>query len=77
MKRSRFEVLREARMPAILIEGGFMSDSRDAKYIYDSAFRQRMARAIVDGVLAYKRKVTNQRSNDSVTDSTADNSSTR
>ena len=28
MKRSRFEVLREARMPAILIEGGFMQSAR-------------------------------------------------
>jgi N-acetylmuramoyl-L-alanine amidase len=57
MKRSRFEVLREARMPAILIEGGFMSQRDDAKNIYDAAFRARMARAIVDGILAYKRAV--------------------
>jgi N-acetylmuramoyl-L-alanine amidase len=60
MKRSRFEVLREARMPAILIEGGFMSQPEDAKNIYDSAFRKRMARAIVDGILAYKRAVEKQ-----------------
>jgi N-acetylmuramoyl-L-alanine amidase len=57
MKRSRFEVLREARMPAILVEGGFMSQREDAKNIYDAAFRKRMARAIVDGILAYKRAV--------------------
>jgi N-acetylmuramoyl-L-alanine amidase len=57
MKRSRFEVLREAAMPAILIEGGFMSNPSDAKNIYDSAFRKRMAQAIVEGVLAYKRTV--------------------
>src|SRR5271157_3198328 len=30
MKRSRFEVLREAVMPAVLIEGGFMSNAADA-----------------------------------------------
>jgi N-acetylmuramoyl-L-alanine amidase len=57
MKRSRFEVLREAVMPAILIEGGFMSNAADAKKIYDAAFRKRMAQAIVDGILAYKRTV--------------------
>ena len=57
MKRSRFEVLREARMPAILIEGGFMSQPADARNIYDPAFRKRMARAIADGILAYKRAV--------------------
>jgi N-acetylmuramoyl-L-alanine amidase len=57
MKRSRFEVLREAGMPAILIEGGFMSNAADAKNIYDAAFRARMAQAIVDGILAYKKTV--------------------
>jgi N-acetylmuramoyl-L-alanine amidase len=57
MKRSRFEVLREAAMPAVLIEGGFMSNAADAKNIYSAAFRKRMAQAIVDGILAYKRTV--------------------
>ncbi|HUD45721.1 MAG TPA: N-acetylmuramoyl-L-alanine amidase [Candidatus Baltobacteraceae bacterium] len=60
MKRSRFEVLREARMPAILIEGGFMSQPEDARNIYDAAFRKRMARAIADGILAYKHAVERQ-----------------
>ena len=55
LKRSHFEVLRLARMPAILIEGGFLSNAADARNIYDSAFRQRMARAIVDGIIDYKR----------------------
>ena len=40
VKRSRFEVLREASMPAILIEGGFMTNPSDAKNIYDSRFSQ-------------------------------------
>jgi N-acetylmuramoyl-L-alanine amidase len=55
LKRARFEVLRLARIPAILIEGGFLSNPADAKNIYDAAFRKRMARAIVDGIVAYKR----------------------
>jgi N-acetylmuramoyl-L-alanine amidase len=58
LKRSHFEVLRLARMPAILIEGGFLSNPADARNIYDSAFRKRMARAIVDGIVAYKQAVT-------------------
>jgi N-acetylmuramoyl-L-alanine amidase len=57
LKRSRFEVLRLAQMPAVLIEGGFLSNSADARNIYNSAFRQRMAQAIADGVVAYKRAV--------------------
>jgi N-acetylmuramoyl-L-alanine amidase len=57
LKRSHFEVLRLAHIPAILIEGGFLSNPQDAKNIYDAAFRKRMARAIVDGIVAYKKAV--------------------
>ena len=57
LKRSRFEVLRLARMPAALIEGGFLSNAQEARSIYDGAFRKRMARAIVNGIVAYKRAV--------------------
>lgn len=57
IKRARFEVLREAKMPAILIEGGFMSNPAEAKRIYDDAYRRKMATAIVDGILSYKRTV--------------------
>jgi N-acetylmuramoyl-L-alanine amidase len=58
LKRSHFEVLRLAHIPAVLVEGGFLSNPEDAKNIYDAGFRKRMARAIVDGLLAYKRAVT-------------------
>lgn len=57
VKRARFEVLREATMPAILIEGGFMSQPAEGRKIYDAAYRKQMAHAIVQGVLAYKRAV--------------------
>jgi N-acetylmuramoyl-L-alanine amidase len=57
VKREHYMVLKEARMPAILIEGGFMTDAQDAKNIYDAEFRQRMARSIADGILAYKKAV--------------------
>lgn len=57
MKRSRFEVLREAHLPAILIEGGFMSNPGDSSKIYDPAFRRKMAHAVAEGVLAYKHAI--------------------
>lgn len=57
VKRARFQVLREATMPAVLIEGGFMSHPSEGRKIYDPAYRKQMARAIVEGVLAYKRAV--------------------
>jgi N-acetylmuramoyl-L-alanine amidase len=57
LKRSHFEVLRLAHVPAILIEGGFLTNPADARNIYNAAFRKRMARAIVDGIVAYKLAV--------------------
>jgi N-acetylmuramoyl-L-alanine amidase len=57
VKREHYKVLREAHMPAILVEGGFMTNPQDAKKIYDADFRQRMARSIVAGILAYRKAV--------------------
>jgi N-acetylmuramoyl-L-alanine amidase len=57
VKRARYEVLREATMPAALIEAGFMSNPAESRRIFDPTYRRQMARAIVDGILAYKRLV--------------------
>jgi len=57
VRRARFAVLRSAEMPAVLIEGGFMTHPAESKKIYDAVYRQLMAQTIADGVLAYKRAV--------------------
>jgi N-acetylmuramoyl-L-alanine amidase len=57
VRRARFAVLREAVMPAVLIEAGFMSHPVEGKKIFDAAYRKQMARAIVEGIMAYKREV--------------------
>jgi N-acetylmuramoyl-L-alanine amidase len=57
VRRARWAVLRSAEMPAVLIEGGFMTDASDAHRIYNPAARKLMAQAVVDGLLAYKRLV--------------------
>ena len=57
VRRARFAVLRDAQMPAVLIEGGYMSHPSESKKISDPAYRRQMAHAIVDGLLAYKRQV--------------------
>ncbi len=54
VRRARYWVLRDAEMPAVLIEGGFMSNPAESKKIYDAGYRRQMAKAIVAGVLAYK-----------------------
>ena len=57
VRRARFAVLRDAVMPATLIEAGFMSHPVEGRKIFTAAYRQKMARAIVEGLLAYKRQV--------------------
>ena len=57
LRRARFAVLRTATMPAVLIEGGFLSDSVEQKKIADPKYRTRLAQAIVQGVLAFKHAV--------------------
>ena len=60
VKRARFVVVRNIRIPGILIEGGFMSGAPDAQLISRSEYRQRIAECILDGVNRYKQVVTEQ-----------------
>ena len=53
VKRARFLVLRHASVPAVLIEGGFLTNRDEAAKIHTSAFRDRLADSIVRGILAY------------------------
>ena len=54
IKRARYQVLREAAMPAALIEGGFMSNPAESKRIFNATYRRQMAQAIVKGILAWQ-----------------------
>ena len=57
VRRARFAVLRDAAMPAILIEGGYMTHPAESKKIYDAMYRHQMAQAILIGILTYQRLV--------------------
>ena len=57
IRRANFLVLRQISMPGILIEGGFLSNPYDAQKITNPVYRRKTARAITDGILAYKRLV--------------------
>lgn len=57
VRRARFAVLRDVTMPAVLVEGGFMSHPVEGRRIFDPAYRRQMARAIVSGIQAYKHSV--------------------
>ena len=54
VKRARFVVVRNTTIPAILIEGGFMSGTPDARLVATPEYRQRIAECILDGVNRYK-----------------------
>lgn len=56
VRRARFAVLREAPMPAVLVEAGFMSHAAEGKKIADPAYRRQLAAAIVDGIVEYNRR---------------------
>lgn len=57
VRRARFAVLRGVEMPAVLIEGGFMTHPAESKKIFDPAYRRQMAKVIVSGLVAYKNLV--------------------
>lgn len=48
-----YYVLRETTMPAILIETGFLSSPEELALLTDSAYQQKIAQGIVDGLLEY------------------------
>lgn len=54
VRRARFAVLRTAEMPAVLIEGGFLTDSVEQKKIADPKYRAELAAAIVQVVKNYE-----------------------
>jgi N-acetylmuramoyl-L-alanine amidase len=55
VRRARFAVLRDAEMPAILVESGYMTHPVEGKKIFDAAYRQQIASAIVKGILSYQK----------------------
>jgi N-acetylmuramoyl-L-alanine amidase len=50
VKRARFYVLRNNRIPSVLIECGFLTNSQDAALASNSSYRQRLAGAIANAV---------------------------
>ena len=57
VKRARFQILRDAGMPAALIETGFLSHPSEGRKLIDPAYRKQMAKAIVEGIVSFKRTV--------------------
>jgi N-acetylmuramoyl-L-alanine amidase len=53
VKRARFVVLKMTHSPAILVEGGFLTNPGEDREIADAAWRQKLALAVAGGVQSY------------------------
>lgn len=61
VSQARFVVLGTARRPAVLVETGFSTNPRDARFLVSPAGQRKLAQAIADGIVeylvAYERKI--------------------
>lgn len=57
IKRARFVVIRDITIPGVLVEGGFLSNSFDAKLVATPEYRQQMAVSLLQAVQNYRRAV--------------------
>jgi N-acetylmuramoyl-L-alanine amidase len=54
IKRARFAVLRLTKVPAVLIEGGFLTERGESKLIANKDWRAKLAGAIAIGIESYR-----------------------
>jgi hypothetical protein len=57
IKRARFAVLRLTKIPSILVEGGFLSETANSKRVADPAWRAKFAEALSIGIESYRNLV--------------------
>lgn len=55
IKRARFNVLRGINKPAILFEGGFVTNSAEARKIDSAAYLDELAKAISDAIVNFQK----------------------
>lgn len=53
VKRGNFYVIRETEMPAVLVEGGFISNAEERVLLKSRDYQEKIARGIADGVDQY------------------------
>lgn len=57
VKQAPFTVLIGARMPSVLTEIAFLSNTRDASLLASDAYRDQVAEALADGIARYQREL--------------------
>ena len=53
VKHARYYVLRHCKHPAILVEGGFLSNSTECAKTMKGSYRDQLARGVVEGVVRF------------------------
>lgn len=54
-KFARFYVLRNSTLPAILVEGGFVTNETERQRMKSGGFREAIARGVAEGIQRYRR----------------------
>ncbi len=54
-KFARFYVLRNCKLPAILVEGGFVTNESERDLMKSGGYREAVARGIAEGIQRYRR----------------------
>lgn len=62
VRSAPFYVLMGARMPSVLVECGYITNSEDARNLRSEAFLQSQAEGLVDGILEYRTRLTRETS---------------
>lgn len=57
IQRARFSVLCTIERPAILFEGGFVSNAKEGRKIMSPQYQQMLAQSIYEGIVAYGKNV--------------------
>ena len=63
VRHARFKVLRDIRVPAVLLEAGFLTDALEAQRIGTTQYREQLGAAIAQGIQTYDTAI-NYRSSD-------------
>jgi len=53
IKSRSLYVVRHTRMPAVLVEGGFLSNKIENQMLRNDGYRDRLAQGLAAGILAY------------------------
>jgi len=54
--RNKFYVLRHTKMPAVLVETAFLSNTAEARLLSSAEFRQKVAQSIAEGLKTYQAR---------------------